>query len=227
MQKRALAHGALQQAASHFAGVNWNSSRIQRMAPLPHITHHWIYTPVPRGLPKHALHAMASALDEAREKERKKWADGITWRLTRFFFFVPIQDFHDCSVEWRSSQCQDTLLNRQSLLCSSCNFSWLEEVSHNPCGWPSHVQKLFTGRSKGQKFRKPGGNLPRKYLQCCIYIVACPVTCMKENAVGVVIEFNNCILQLSPCGLKKIVNRLLDLYWMFMFRSLNFNFQFF
>lgn len=62
------------------------------------------------------------------------------------------------------------------------------------------MQKLFTERSKGQKFRKPEGNLPRKYLQCCVYIVACPVTRMKENAVGVVTEFNNCILQLSPCG---------------------------
>lgn len=103
MQKVLWPMGALRQAASHFAGVNWNSSWIQHTAPLPHITHHWIYTPVLRGLPKHAWHAMASALDEAREKERKKLADGITWRLTRFFFFVLIQDFHNCSDERRSS----------------------------------------------------------------------------------------------------------------------------
>jgi len=87
-----------------------------------------------------------------------------------------------------------------------------ERSRTNPYGQPSHMQKLFTERSKGQKFRKSGGNLPRKYLQCCIYIVTCPVMCMKENAVRVVIDFNNCILQFSPSGLKKILNRLLNLY---------------
>lgn len=60
-----------------------------------------------------------------------------------------------------------------------------------------------------------------------MYIVICPVTCTKENAAKVVTEFNNYILQLSTSGRKKIVIRLLNLYLMFMFCSLNFNFQFF
>lgn len=77
------------------------------------------------------------------------------------------------------------------------------------------------------KIRKPGGNLPRKYLPCYIYIVTCPVTCTKENAAKVVTEFNNYILQLSTSGHKKILIRLLNLYSMFMFCSLNFNFQLF
>lgn len=49
---------------------------------------------------------------------------------------------------------------------------------------------------------------------------------MKENA-KVVTELNNYILQLSTSGRKKILIRLLNLYSMFMFFSLNFNFQFF
>lgn len=50
MQEPPLAHGTLWQRASHFAGVNWNSSQIQSTARLPHVTHHWIYGPAPRGL---------------------------------------------------------------------------------------------------------------------------------------------------------------------------------
>lgn len=50
---------------------------------------------------------------------------------------------------------------------------------------------------------------------------------MKENAVKGVTEFNNYILQLSTNGHKKTLIRLLNLYSMFSFCSLNFNFQFF
>lgn len=195
---------SLQKKASHFGGGHWNSA--------------WHNCPLlPLDLQAGATRLMGTCMaythgilqqnssEGACETKRKKWVDGISWRPTRSFtfLFVLVQDFLYHLDTLQSYQCQDTLLNRQSLLCSSCDSSWLGEVSHSPRGQHSHVQKLFTGRSRGQKFRKPGGNLPRKYLQCCIYIVPCPMTCMKENAVRVVIEFNHCILQFSPSGLRR------------------------
>lgn len=197
------------------------------MAPLPRVTHHGTYRPVLRGSLKCAWNAMASSSERVHKKKRKMWDDGISWRLTRSSFIVFIQNFRSCLAELQSSQCQDIHLTRQSLLCSSCNFSWLEEVSQNSCGQPRYCAKTIYREEQRLEIRKPRGNLPWKYLPRYIYIVTCPVICMKENAAKVVTEFNYYILQFSTSGRKKILIRLLNLYSMFMFCSLNFNFQFF